>query len=229
MVSPLHSPGGNGVHPISTGCRRWEEIAVALLKKYIDRYYKYRKQEWEQNHLEYHEYREDDPNFVQQYRLLIEQSQDAIIKNLDRLKTSSSRRLREGLGVRQPAGILVRQHLYQPLLHFKSELVEVSPVSLNEGERDFVLDLGSSTTGNQDFFKDGSYTCSATESGRGIGFFEAGNFYPDFILWLIGAARTVRHVRRSQGHPQPGRPQRPEDSALTGRSRRSRPSSATRT
>jgi hypothetical protein len=27
--------------------RRWEEIAVALLKKYIDRYYKHRKQEWE--------------------------------------------------------------------------------------------------------------------------------------------------------------------------------------
>ncbi len=30
--------------------RRWEEIAVALLKKYMDRYYKHRKQEWEADH-----------------------------------------------------------------------------------------------------------------------------------------------------------------------------------
>ena len=34
--------------------RRWEEIAVALLRKYVDRYYKFRKQEWEADHLEYH-------------------------------------------------------------------------------------------------------------------------------------------------------------------------------
>ena len=54
--------------------RRWEEIAVALLKKYCDRYYKHRKQEWEADHLEYHDLREDDPNFLQEYHLLVDQS-----------------------------------------------------------------------------------------------------------------------------------------------------------
>ena len=66
--------------------RRWEEIAVALLKKYIDRYYKHRKQEWEADHLEYHELQEDDPNFVQEYRLLIDQSADTIKQGLADLK-----------------------------------------------------------------------------------------------------------------------------------------------
>ena len=66
--------------------RHWEEIAVALLKKYCDRYYKHRKQEWESKYLEYHELREDDPNFVQEYRLLIDQSADAIKTGLANLK-----------------------------------------------------------------------------------------------------------------------------------------------
>ena len=66
--------------------RRWEEIAVALLKKYADRYYKHKKQEWESDFYEYHELREDDPNFVSEYRLLIDESQDAIVEKLGELK-----------------------------------------------------------------------------------------------------------------------------------------------
>ena len=34
-------------------------------------------------------------------------------------------------------------------------------------------------------------------SKRGIGFFEAGNFYPDFILWLlVGKKHTSRSLTR---------------------------------
>ena len=29
------------------------------------------------------------------------------------------------------------------------------------------------------------YLLSNLSKGRGIGFFEAGNFYPDFILWQV--------------------------------------------
>ncbi len=44
--------------------RGWQEIAVALLKKYIDRYYKYCRQEWEAEYPDDHELSEDDSNFV---------------------------------------------------------------------------------------------------------------------------------------------------------------------
>jgi hypothetical protein len=47
--------------------RRWEEVAVALLKKYIDRYYKFCKQEWEADYLEYQELDDGDPNFIEEY------------------------------------------------------------------------------------------------------------------------------------------------------------------
>jgi hypothetical protein len=178
--------------------RRWEEIAVALLKKYIDRYYKHRKQEWEADHLEYHELREDDPNFVQEYRLLIEESADTIKQGLADLKDEiNKKKIREKLEVGNLTAYWFGNHLYQPLLHLsKSQLIEVSPVSLNDGERDFVLDLKKfHDEQKDDFFKDRELFLLRNVSKRGIGFFEAGNFYPDFILWLlVGKKQYVTFV-----------------------------------
>lgn len=167
--------------------RRWEEIAVALLKKYIDRFYKHEKADWEQNHLEYHELSEDDPNFVHEYRLLIEQSQDAIVENLGKLnELLRNKTFKKDWEFGNLQAFWFGQHLYQPLLHFKSDLVEVSPVSLNDGERDFVTDLRKFHDEHTFFFqKREMYLLRNMSRGRGIGFFEAGNFYPDFILWMI--------------------------------------------
>ena len=88
--------------------RRWEEIAVALLKKYADRYYKHRKQEWESDFYEYHELREDDPNFVSEYRLLIDESQDAIVEKLGELKEKIENGIAGRLVLRQPTRHLIR-------------------------------------------------------------------------------------------------------------------------
>ena len=165
--------------------RRWEEIAVALLKKYIDRYYKYRKQEWESDYLEYHELSEDDPNFAHEYRMLIEESADAIVENLGKLKEMVQDGTFKDWEWGNLQALWFDKHLYQPLLHFKSDLVEVSPVSLNEGERDFVLHLRNFFDENKNFFKNRELYLLRNMSRRGIGFFEAGNFYPDFIVWLL--------------------------------------------
>lgn len=165
--------------------RRWEEIAVALLKKYIDRYYKFRKQEWEADYLEYHELSEDDPNFVHEYRLLIEESADTIVENLGKLKTMIEDGTFKGWEWGNLQALWFGKHLYQPLLHFKSDLVNVSPVPLNDGERDFVVDLRTFFDGKKDFFKKRELYLLRNISRRGIGFFEAGNFYPDFIVWLL--------------------------------------------
>ena len=177
--------------------RRWEEIAAVLLKKYCDRFYKFKKQEWEADHLEYHELREDDPNFVQEYRLLLDQSADAIKTNLESLKGMiESGTFKKDWSFGNLQALWFGKHLYQPLLHLgKSQLIEVSPVTLNDGERDFVLDLKAFYDGNMDFFKDRELYLLRNVSKRGIGFFEAGNFYPDFILWLlVGKKQYVTFV-----------------------------------
>lgn len=170
---------------------RWEEIAVALLKKYIDRYYKQQKADWEQDHLEYDELQEHDPNFIREYQMLIEQSQNAIVENLGVLKELIEKRsFKKDWEFGNLQALWFGQHLYQPLLHFTSDLVTVSPVSLNDGERDFVVDLRHFYSENRDFFIDRElYLFRNMSRGRGIGFFEAGNFYPDFIVWLLVAEK----------------------------------------
>jgi hypothetical protein len=166
--------------------RRWQEIAVALLKKYADRYYKNKKQEWESDFYEYHTLTEDDPNLQVEYRLLIDESQDQIVDQLKGIQSD----LDAGVLKDWPFGSCMAysfgQHLYQPLLHVKSDFVDVSPVSLNEGEKEFVTDLRRFYDDNKPFFDDRElYLLRNMSRGRGIGFFEAGNFYPDFLLWLL--------------------------------------------
>lgn len=69
-------------------------------------------------------------------------------------------------------------------------------MSLNDGERDFVLDLKKFYDDQKAvFFKDRELFLLRNVSKRGIGFFEAGNFYPDFILWLlVGKKQFVTFV-----------------------------------
>ena len=77
-------------------------------------------------------------------------------------------------------------HLYQPLLCLDTHVVEISPAPLNKGERQFVEDLKAFHDECTDFFKTRElYLLRNLSRGRGVGFFEAGNFHPDFILWLI--------------------------------------------
>ena len=79
------------------------------------------------------------------------------------------------------------KHLYEPLLFYlDTKIVEISPAPLNKGERMFVEDLKAFHDGNADFFKTRElYLLRNLSKGHGVGFFEAGNFHPDFILWLL--------------------------------------------
>jgi hypothetical protein len=161
--------------------RLWEEIALALLKKYTERYYTFRKREWELPHLEYQDLTENDPNFPGPndgsgggyYRILIERSQEEIVAKLEELKILIEKGDLKPWEFHGMKAIWFGRHLYEPLLYLDQNLVEISPVPLNKGERQLVHDLKS--------FHDNS-----------SGFFEAGNFHPDFILWLLLGGR--QHV-----------------------------------
>ena len=170
--------------------RRWQEIAAALLRKYCDRFYKVRKAEFEKDHLEYRALTEDDPNFIKDYLFLIDQSRNDIVTKLTEIKgIIESGQLRD-VEFQGLTTIMFGQHLYQPLVHLNSDLIEIAPVPLNDGEKDFVLDLRSFYGASADWFKHKElYLLRNMSRGRGIGFFEAGNFYPDFILWLLAGGR----------------------------------------
>jgi hypothetical protein len=173
--------------------RLWQEIATVLLKKYCDRYYKHRKNEYEMPYLELCDLGTEDPNFFKDYRFLIDESRADIIEALREVKRSIGRGELRELDLANFQALSFGQHLYEPLVHLKSDLVEVRPVHLNEGERDFIIDLRSFYQENQSAFRDKElYLLRNQSRGRGVGFFEAGNFYPDFILWLVD--RWHQHI-----------------------------------
>jgi hypothetical protein len=87
--------------------------------------------------------------------------------------------------------IKANNHVYYPLLHLSQDSnikapARFAPQGLNDGEVKFVRDLvqwfgenDSPVPGTEAFF-------FRNESrGRGLGFFIADNFYPDFILWFV--------------------------------------------
>ncbi len=188
--------------------RLWQEVALALLRKYVERYYTFRKREWELPHLEYREIADDDANFPTVlhenvpefgYRILIHESQEEIVVKLKELKTAIEAGNLKSWEFRGIKAISFGQHLYQPLLFLDGSAVEISPAPLNKGERRFVEDLKAYYDANAGRFGEGQlYLLRNLSKGRGIGFFEAGNFHPDFILWQI----TGEHQRISFVDPK---------------------------
>ena len=173
--------------------RLWQQIAVALLKKYTERYYTFRKREWELPHLEYRILEGDDPNFLgvqdspeEGYRIVIDKSEEEFIAKLEELKAAIQNGEVKPWEFQGIEAICFDSHLYQPLLCLDTHVVEISPAPLNKGERQFVEDLKAFHDSHGDFFEARElYLLRNLSRGRGVGFFEAGNFHPDFILWLI--------------------------------------------
>jgi hypothetical protein len=127
----------------------WEEIALALLRKYTERYYTFKKRDWELPHLEYRDLEADDPNFLGvketpndgYYRILIDKSQEEIVAKLEELKASIERGEMKPWEFKGMKAVWFGKHLYQPLLYLDTNIVEISPAPLNKGERQFVEDL----------------------------------------------------------------------------------------
>ena len=173
--------------------RLWQEIAASLLKKYTERYYTFRKREWELPHLEYQDLSDTDPNFLVRetagdgvYHVLIEDSQQEIVEKLKELKALIEKGGLKSWEFRGLKAIRFGPHLYQPLLYLDGGLVEITPAPLNKGEWQFIEDLKVFHDSNEDFFRGKElYLLRNLSKGRGVGFFEAGNFHPDFILWLL--------------------------------------------
>ncbi len=182
----------------------WDEIALALLKKYTERFYTYRKREWELPHLEYQDLTENDANMLgagetpsdPYYRILIDQSQVEIVAKLEELRCLIEKGDLKPWEFRTIKAIWFGRHLYQPLLYLQEKIVEISPVPLNKGERQFVEDLKEFHDNDGGYFVGKElYLLRNLSKGRGVGFFEAGNFHPDFILWLlIGGKQHVIFV-----------------------------------
>ena len=179
---------------------RWQEITVSLLKKYIDRQYQQAKGAYDSEHMECVPLTKDHPNFQEVYHVAVQRTQDDIVRNLDKLTSALKNESfsKDIEFARFFKAVYAGFHLYQPLLfldeRYAADLVTVSPVALNEGETRFVEHLRHFHEHNAAFFSGKRLFLLRNRSRKGIGFFEANGFYPDFILWLIDDADGVQRI-----------------------------------
>ncbi|MEH6595703.1 MAG: DEAD/DEAH box helicase family protein [Colwellia polaris] len=169
----------------------WQEIAITLLKKYCDRFYKTEQDAYEAPFRKFSELDPSDPNFFDEYKLVIDQSEKLILQRIGELKDHITNGTVSDFNIGGKGdAIFFENHLYSPLLHLKKgvdgDLFKITPTHLNEGEFDFVNDLRDFYQSKPSILADKEiYLLRNQSKGKGVGFFEAGNFYPDFILWII--------------------------------------------
>jgi len=172
----------------------FQKIITILLKKYMKSFYEYHKSEWESQFLEYRELdkTKDRANLINEYVVTVEDKEHELIERLKTLqdmlvKGSINEEELKRISRRDFSSFSFDKHLYNPLL-FKDKGVtalQISPVHLNEGEKAFVEDLDKYLNSKKNEYENSEIFLLRNKSRTGLGFFTEGNFYPDFIMWII--------------------------------------------
>ncbi len=175
------------------------DLAIMALKSYIDKFVKFEKSKWEDKYLRYEDLSDNDPNLDVDYtigieRKLVSQSiGSAIVNDINTViaDLNNNGSLHSYNVSSQPKFISLfdyPKHLYAPLVSLAKGVkeIKVSPVSLNDDEKKFVDYLKDYTDKhNAELEKyNKKIFLLRNKSKVGMGFFEAGNFYPDYILWI---------------------------------------------
>ena len=179
--------------------KKQEGLLIELLLDYADAFYKSLKAAYEGQF--YHEKIVDEKNgsMLDSYLFSINKTEDgggyeAKLNDLKRRVESGE--LAEMVGWTAPnvEAICFDPHLFYPIMVLENKEAlpfTMKPLSMNEeSEIQFVKDLQKAAgekgrlkewTGDKDLY----LLRNAANKAKGLGFALAGNFYPDFLLWLV--------------------------------------------
>ena len=173
------------------GTELLHEAVLSVLRSYVDRFYRARRERWESERMVYTELDQDDENF-RDYKVMIPRGEVALIDAIQKLIEQADHIYRAE--TRELPSVHFDRHLYQPLLVERGDRVKSDPPGLNEAERRFVEDLRRYCRSERNGSLAGKeiYLLRNLSRGKGVGFFGKRGFYPDFILWVKdGAAQRI--------------------------------------
>ena len=173
-----------------------ENILIRLLQDYTDRFYKSLKSAYEGQFYDIVNVREDDDTLLKVYQFEIEDTPDGEayeqkLKVLQELVKDGKLGEASKWNAGQMVAICFDRHLYYPLFAIEGAVpLKLRPLAFDApSEVSFVRDLEnfySSSLGKQVIGKRSLYLLrNADTKAKGLGFALAGNFYPDFLLWLV--------------------------------------------
>jgi hypothetical protein len=194
----------------------WQELAITLLKKYIEQFYLFYKNEFNSDHVEAVLVKGTDENFVLEYdfRLNTEEEIEDYQSKIEKLKSEvidpAFDSIQIGTEVSAFDNLL---HLYKPLVYVGNgykEKLQVSPIPLDASEKQFLDDLITYIGTKPSHLEDKEVHVLRNQSKKGLGFFTDGNnFYPDFILWIVEGDKQIikfidpKGIRNSKGITDP--------------------------
>lgn len=175
---------GDVVAPRSLSDRRLLESAVlTILRKYVDKFYRVRRERWHTKQMVYARIDERDTNFPR-YAVRMPRGEVELVEAVRKL-------IREGdhiyrMGTAELPGVYFDRHLYQPLLIDQDPRIKTTPPGLSAGEQRFVEDLRARCEAPGSDFGEGRelFLLRNLTRGRGVGFFRKRGFFPDFIVWI---------------------------------------------
>lgn len=192
----LHIPPAELAIRAIADIRKQEDILIRLLQDYTDRFYKTLKTAYEGRFYKVVNVREDDDALLKMYHFEIDGTGDGDVyaERIHALQTLVKEgRIGEAsqCNLGQMVAICFDSHLYYPLFAIEGDVpLKLRPLSFDSpSEVQFVRELEAfyqSPAGRQIIGKRSLYLLrNADNKAKGLGFALAGNFYPDFLLWLV--------------------------------------------
>lgn len=176
--------------------RKQEDILIRLLQDYTDRFYKSLKNAYEGQFYDVVPLKTDDDSLLKVVHFDIDNTEDGEayekrIQALQVLVTEGKIGEASQWNAGQMVAICFDRHLYYPLFAIEGDVpLKMRPLAFDApSEVQFVRDLETfyrSPLGQQMIGKRSLYLLrNADTKAKGLGFALAGNFYPDFLLWLV--------------------------------------------
>ncbi len=184
-----------------TDIERLEDVAILIIKKYLDLFYRKHAKRFETENLYYdkvtqlpipHVYEKGKGYgyIVQIDKKKIDKKKKELIKKIKNLVKDLDRLTKEEDDILPR--VYFERSLYLPILLKSKEIDKISPVPLEESEKKFIIDLREYLKNNKDKIKAEIYLLR-NYPFSGVGFqLQWSGFYPDFIMWIKeGEKQTI--------------------------------------
>ncbi|KYO68555.1 DEAD/DEAH box helicase family protein [Thermovenabulum gondwanense] len=175
-----------------------EDIAVSVLKRYIDTYYRKKAKRFETDHISYYVLDEKTGQLMMPfmskensggYLVQVDKREKELIKKVKKLIKDFEKLLDEKYESDVLPRLVFESHLFVPVLLKKKikkeDKIKFTPEGLVESEIKFLKDLRKFIEENKEKFKDIETYLLRNFHQIGVGFqLTWAGFYPDFVMWL---------------------------------------------
>jgi len=171
--------------------KKLEDIAILIIKKYIERFYEKNADRFETSHLSYKTVENKKKQLLlpffgenkEGYVIQIKKENTELIKKISELVKNLNKLYKEESD--ELPRVYIDEHLFLPILLESEKIDKIIPEGLVKSEKKFILDLRGYIRSNKEKFKNYEIYILRNFSKSGMGFqLQWSKFYPDFIMWI---------------------------------------------